>query len=69
MTLVSGSPDIRLRDGEMTASAAPEQVLSLAVTATAPATLSGRHAVTFTVRDVDTGTEKTVDSSYFGPIQ
>ena len=34
-----------------------------------PATLRGRHAVTFTVRDVDTGTEKTVDSSYFGPIQ
>ena len=69
VTLASGSPGIRLRDGDLSVSAAPEEVLSLAVTATAPATLRGRHAVTFTVRDADSGAEKTVDSSYFGPIQ
>ena len=67
VTLASGSPGIRLRDGDLSVSAAPEEVLSLAVTATAPATLRGRHAVTFTVRDADSGAEKTVDSSYFGP--
>ena len=69
VTLASGQPGIRLRDGELTVQAAPEEVLSLPVTATAPATLRGRHAVTFTVRDVDTGTGKTVESSYFGPMQ
>jgi len=69
VTLASASPGIRLRDGDVSVRAEPEEVLSLAVTATAPAALGGRHAVTFTVRDVDTGTEKTVDSSYFGPIQ
>ncbi|MBD9479022.1 4Fe-4S dicluster domain-containing protein [Pseudoxanthomonas sp. PXM02] len=68
VTLASDSPGIGLRDGALAVSAAPEEVLSLAVTATAPSTLHGRHAVTFTVRDVDTGTEKTVDSSYYGPI-
>ena len=67
VTLASGSPGIRLRDGDLSVSAAPEEVLSLAVTATAPATLRGRHAVTFTVRDADSGAEKTVDTSYFGP--
>ena len=44
-----------------------EQVLSLPVVATAPATVTGRHAVTLTVVATEGGNEKTVDTSYFGP--
>ena len=58
---------IVLRGGEMTVTAEPEQVLSLPVVATAPATVTGRHAVTLTVVATEGGNEKTVDTSYFGP--
>ena len=51
----------------MTVTAEPEQVLSLPVVATAPATVTGRHAVTLTVVATEGGNEKTVDTSYFGP--
>jgi len=69
VTLASGTAGIALRDGDLTVKAAPEEILSLAVTATATDDVRGRHPVTFTVRDLDTGTEKSVESSYFGPIQ
>ncbi len=67
VTLASPTPGIVLRGGEMTVIAEPEQVLSLPVVATAPATVTGRHAVTLTVVATEGGNEKTVDTSYFGP--
>lgn len=67
VTLASPTPGIVLRGGEMTVTAEPEQVLSLPVVATAPATVTGRHAVTLTVVATEGGNEKTVDTSYFGP--
>ncbi|MEL1265427.1 4Fe-4S dicluster domain-containing protein [Pseudoxanthomonas putridarboris] len=68
ITLTSTTPGIRLRGDSLTVEAGPEQVLSLPVVATAPASVQGRHAVTLHVQGEDGGEARTVESSYFGPL-
>ncbi|MFD0737851.1 4Fe-4S dicluster domain-containing protein [Lysobacter koreensis] len=67
ISLESGTPGIVLRGGPRTVQALAEQVVSVPVEATAPATLKGRHAVRFVIVSGDGRTRETVDSSFFGP--
>ncbi len=64
----SSTPGIQLRDGSVSVNAESEQVLSVPVIITAPASVTGRHDVRFTIESTDGDTSKTVDSSFFGPL-
>ena len=59
---------IALRGGALSVDAKAEQVLDLPVTATAPATVSGRHEVRFVVVDESGEARAEVESSFFGPM-
>ena len=67
--LESATPGITLRNGEQTVEASSEQVLSLPLIVTAPDSVGGRHDIRFHVERLDGDSSKTVDSSYFGPVQ
>jgi cytochrome c oxidase accessory protein FixG len=45
-----------------------EEVLSLPLVLSAPATVMGRQDVVFTIRSEDGGASETVDSTFFGPM-
>ncbi len=64
----SATPGIKLRDGTLTVQAESEQVLSVPVIITAPASVAGRHEVRFNIQSADGDTAKAVDSSFFGPL-
>jgi len=58
---------LRLRDASIIPVAAGS-VASLPLTLSAPAGTGGRHGVTFVVHSADGQVERTVDSSFFGPM-
>ena len=67
--LESSTPGIVLRDGEQLLHANAEQVLSVPVVVNAPDDVGGRHDIRFQVERVDGKSNKTVDSSFFGPVK
>ena len=67
VSLETETPGIVLRGGPRAVEARAEQVVSLPVEVTAPATVHGRHDVRFVIESLDGGTRETVDSSFFGP--
>ena len=64
----STTPGIVLRDMPQPVSAQPEEVLSLPVVLSAPASIKGRQDLVFTVRSVDGEASETVESTFFGPM-
>ncbi|MDR2872076.1 MAG: 4Fe-4S binding protein [Xanthomonadaceae bacterium] len=68
--IVSDVPGIELQErSRQPITANPQQILSLPLTVVAPADIRGRHKIAFVVRNADGSVEKTVDSSFFGPLQ
>ncbi len=67
VTLRSDLAGLRLREAS-TIPVAAGSVASLPLTLSAPAGTGGRHGVTFVVRSADGQVERTVDSSFFGPM-
>ncbi|WP_445144634.1 4Fe-4S dicluster domain-containing protein [Dyella sp. Tek66A03] len=61
-------PGISLRDGPQTVQAESGGVVSVPLTVSASAEVSGRHDVQFQVRGVDMDAKTTVNSSFFGPL-
>src|SRR3546814_2765130 len=64
----SKTPGIVLRDMPQPVRAQPEEVLSLPVVLSAPASIKSRQDVVFTIRSVDGEASETVDSTFFGPM-
>jgi polyferredoxin len=62
------TPGISLRYGPQTVQAASGEVLSVPVTVSASAEVSGRHEVKFEVRGIDVDATVIVNSSFFGPL-
>src|SRR3546814_1781573 len=60
----SKTPGIVLRDMPQPVRAQPEEVLSLPVVLSAPASIKGRQDVVFTIRSVDGEASETVDSTF-----
>ena len=67
ITLRSNLAGLQLRETAAVPVAA-SSVASLPLTLSAPAGTHGRHDVTFVVRSADGQVERTVDSSFFGPM-
>jgi cytochrome c oxidase accessory protein FixG len=67
--LQSGTAGIALREAPVIVQAGPEQVLSLPLTVTAPASLGGRHALRFQIQRIDGQAQASIDSSFFGPLK
>src|SRR3546814_11805026 len=65
---LSKTPGSVLRDMPQPVRAQPEEVLSLPVVLSAPASIKGRQDVVFTIRSVDGEASETVDSTFFGPM-
>lgn len=61
-------PGISLRDGPKTVQALSGEVVSVPMTVSASAEVSGRHDMQFQVRGVDVDATTTVNSSFFGPL-
>ncbi|MFC4528747.1 4Fe-4S binding protein [Dyella halodurans] len=61
-------PGVSLRGGPKTVLAQSGEVVSVPVTVSASAEVSGRHAMQFQVRGVDVDATTTVNSSFFGPL-
>ena len=68
VTLETTTPGIVLREGEQTAQANAQQVLSLPLRVTAPDSVRGRHEVVFHIENLDGSSKETIESSYFGPL-
>ena len=66
--VASKTPGIALRELDQPIRAEAEEVLSLPVVLTAPASVKGRQDVVFTVRSDDGAVSETVDSTFFGPL-
>jgi polyferredoxin len=66
--VASKTPGIALREMEQPVHAEAEEVLSLPVVLSAPASVTGRQDVVFTVRSEDGAASETVDSTFFGPL-
>jgi polyferredoxin len=64
----SKTPGIVLRELGQPIRAEAEEVLSLPVVLSAPASVKGRQDVVFTVRSQDGAASETVDSTFFGPL-
>ena len=58
---------LRLSPGPLTVTAGSGEVIAVPLTVSAPAPLTGRHALHFTVTPVAGGAMREVDSSFFGP--
>ena len=69
LTLEADTARIALPAQSVAIAAGPQEVLSRAVTLSAPSDVRGRHAVRFVVTDDDGGTREVVDSTFFGPVQ
>ncbi|AIF46874.1 4Fe-4S dicluster domain-containing protein [Dyella japonica] len=61
-------PGLELGGGAKTVSADSGEVLSVPVTVMTASEVSGRHDVSFRIRDLDGGASVTVKSSFFGPV-
>src|SRR3546814_18867626 len=64
----SKTPGITLREMQQPVSAQPEEVLSVPVVLSAPASVKGLQDVVFTIRSVDGQDSDTVESTFFGPM-
>lgn len=68
IVLESDTPGITLAGGGKQVQADAEEVLSLPLVATAPSSVTGRHAIRIRVEREDGVSTKIVESSYFGPV-
>jgi polyferredoxin len=66
--VASNTPGVALRQLDQPIRAEAEEVLSLPLVLTAPASVKGRQDVVFTVRSEDGSASETVDSTFFGPL-
>src|SRR5690606_21656743 len=64
----SKTPGIVLRDMPQPIRTQAEEVLSLPVVLSAPASIKGRQDVVFTIRSEDAASSETVESTFFGPM-
>ena len=64
---IDAASGIVLAGGAQLVPAAAQQVLSVPLIVTAPATTHGRQPLRFRIRAIDGTTSETVDSSFFGP--
>src|SRR5690606_2855983 len=64
----SKTPGIVLREMAQPIHAQAEEVLSLPVVLSAPASTKGRQDVVFTIRSDDGASSETVESTFFGPM-
>jgi polyferredoxin len=59
---------IVLVGGERIVPAAPEEVLTLPIVLSAPATVQGKRPIRFEVHSLDSAADESVESSFFGPM-
>jgi len=65
---IDASAGIALAGGPKVVDTKPQQVLSVPLVVTAPASTQGRQALRFRINSVDGSASETVDSSFFGPL-
>ncbi|TWI12484.1 4Fe-4S dicluster domain-containing protein [Aerolutibacter ruishenii] len=69
LTLETDTAGIALPGTPVAINAAPQEVVSRAVTLSAPANVHGRHDIRFVITGTDGSTRQVVDSTFFGPLQ
>jgi polyferredoxin len=69
LTLETDTAGIALPGAPVSITAAPQEIVSRAVTLAAPASIHGRHNVRFVVTDTDDNNREVVASTFFGPLQ
>ena len=66
---IEAGAGIVLAGGAQAVSTRAQQVLSVPLIVTAPASVRGRQSLRFIITSTDGGSSETVDSSFFGPLQ
>ncbi len=66
---VEAGAGIELAGGPQIVPAGAQEVLSIPLVLSAPASTQGRHAARFRIVSIDGTNDTTVDSSFFGPVQ